>query len=58
MSASVAPTVGEVREATRGAIDDAIRELQVAIKYLELRRQELDRQSLPFVRVFPPRTSP
>lgn len=58
MIARLAPTAAEAREVTASAIDDAIRELQTVIRYLELRKADLDRPSLPaapFVKVFPPR---
>ena len=58
VSASVASTAVEAREVTASAIDDAIRELQVAIRYLELRKRELDRPSPAFTAVFPPRGKP
>ncbi len=36
-----APTVAETREVVDAAIEDAIRELQVGIQFLKLRRLEL-----------------
>ncbi len=58
MIARLAPTAAEAREVTASAIDDAIRELQVAIRYLELRKRELDRPSPAFTAVFPPKERP
>ena len=46
----------EVREVKVGAIDSAIRELEVSIRWLQLRKRELEEAaSPPFVRVFPPK---
>ncbi|MFZ0700062.1 MAG: hypothetical protein WAN74_07755 [Thermoplasmata archaeon] len=39
--APLAPTVAETREVVDAAIEDAIRELQVGIQFLKLRRLEL-----------------
>lgn len=56
MIAPVAPTTVEVREVVAGAIDAAIHELEVSIRYLQLRKRELgEAASPPFVRVFPPK---
>ena len=58
MIARLAPTAAEAREVTASAIDNAIRQLQVAIRCLELLKEDIDRPSLsaaPFVKVFPPR---
>ena len=56
MTATVAPTVAEARETVPQAIDDAIRDLEIAIRYLQLRKRDLEgTASPPFTRVFPPR---
>ena len=55
MTATVGPTVTEAREVVAASIDDAIRELEVTIRYLQLRRRELEETaSSPSTRVFPP----
>ncbi len=55
---SKTPTGAEVREVQVGAIDQAIHELEVSIRYLQMRKRELsETASPPFVRVFPPRES-
>lgn len=56
MTATTAPSADEAREVVAGAIDSAIRELEVSIRYLRMRKGDLDgAASPPFVRMFPPR---
>ena len=56
MTATVAPTVAEARETVPQAIDDAIRDLEIAIRYLQLRKRELEgAANPPFVHVSPAR---
>ena len=50
------PTVAETREVVAGAIDEAIRDLEIAIRYLQLRKRELEgAANPPFVHVSPAR---
>lgn len=47
MTASQAPSVAEAREVVAGAIDSAIRELEVSIRYLRMRKGDLEAAPVP-----------